>query len=369
MRSLLAAVAALFCMLLAAPAAAGPCEDLAKQIAAAPIGSIVRAPAAAAGCDVRVARGITLTGGPVRSLVVTGSNVTVDGLAVSFTPDALTVASTPAVRVTAAANVRLLNLTVTGGPPVAGVSPDVSVNDPRPGDTVLGYPTARGLWIERSTGVLVENCRISTFHRGIGLYLLTGVTIRGCEISDIRTSFISGSVLNDALVEGNRMRSPRPWKYGGSGDHGDFAHFWTDPRILAQPSRNIVLRRNWMDQGDGAPIMGIYLDDNGNGLGFVGAVIEGNTIISGHAQGILLENAKGAAVNDNLLLQSDGADWKSAPSLRLAQGSTVTARGNRMADTYGTLRTLGEGNDNEIVAGGVRPAAELATARWAARRR
>jgi hypothetical protein len=63
----------------------------------------------------------------------------------------------------------------------------------------------------------------------------------------------------------------------------------------------VTITRNLWDQGDGAAPLGIYLDDNALGVGFVDVVIEENTILNGDPQGMRLEYV-GGRVRGNVLL-------------------------------------------------------------------
>ena len=58
-------------------------------------------------------------------------------------------------------------------------------------------------------------------------------------------------------------------------------------------------------QGEGEALLGIYLDDNLNNLGFENVVIDNNLIYNGDSQGIRLENVNGASLINNTLLQSN----------------------------------------------------------------
>ncbi len=237
------------------------------------------------------------------------------------------------------------------------------------GAVVEGLPSGRPFYIERSSGVLLEDCRGSIGFKGLVLYLVGDVTVRGCDFGHVRTGTLSGSALSGpVLIEDNYLHDSNPVNYGGAGDHGDFLHLWTDARAQTAPTVGVTIRGNLLDRGDGFPIMGIYLDDNGAGIGFRKVLIEGNTILTGHGHGILLENTE-ASVRNNTLLQNGsyrGDNPKDAPAIHLKDGSVVQLSGNMAADPEGLFAKY---PGNLALPLGIRPAGELALARWMARRR
>jgi hypothetical protein len=167
------------------------------------------------------------------------------------------------------------------------------------------------------------------------------------------------------LIERNYLHDSNPVRLGGTGDHADFIHFWTQPTTTTAPTSNLVIRGNLMDQNNGAAIMGVYLDDNRNGIGFQEVTIEANVIITGNGQGIRLENAQGRVV-DNVLLQKGDAssDPRNAPTAVLRDASVISFAGNRLADPNGLLAAAGEAVDNALIKGGVQPLEALDLARW-----
>lgn len=278
-----------------------------------------------------------------RSLTLSGCNdVAWVGGTVVLTDNGKLANATNAVRVTGCADLTLQDVTARGA-------------------LLNGQPAGRGIYVERSQRVTLTGCKVSNGHKGVVLYLVRVVTVRDCDVGHVRTGTLSGSALmGPVVIEGNRLHDSNPVNYGGTGDHGDFLHLWTDPRVWAYPMRDVTIRGNILDQGSGFPIMGLYLDDNGNGLGFRDVLIEGNVILSGHGQGILLENVEGL-VRGNLQLQASGKDYRDAPSVRIV-GGKVDAYGNRTADVYGALKALGGAND--LIPGGVQPVEALELARW-----
>lgn len=202
----------------------------------------------------------------------------------------------------------------------------------------------------------MEGCDLGESHKGIVLNNSSALRLLRNDIHDTRTGQISGAGVSDVVIEANRLYNSRPWNFGGRGDHGDFIHLWTEPKYQSEPSTEIVIRDNLIDQADGFPILGIYLDDNGNGLGFKNVDISQNVILNGNGQGVRLERTQGAVMN-NWAVQTSGGPGD-APSIRLWDGCDVTMAGNVMADIYGAIKAAGAMAANTVEL----PAVDLAGA-------
>lgn len=311
--------------------------DLSAALKAAKPGDAITVPPGDYGSiTISKAKGLTLKGEGATLAGLTLSaceNITVDGLRVRLQPTEATVSSTSAVRVVKSRAITLKGLDVRCGLAIAGLPQDASPNISRApyGDAIVGLPIGRGLTLDGCDDVTVKGCDFGASHKGIVLNNSRTLRLIRNSVHDTRTGQISGAAVSDVLIEANRLSASRPWSYGAKGDHGDFIHLWTDPKYQAGPSESITIRANLLDQADGAPIMGIYLDDNGHGLGFVGARVMNNLIIGGHPQGIRLERTRGVV----------SGNCSTTSSLKLADGCEVQLIGNAMADVYGTLRAQG----------------------------
>jgi Ca2+-binding RTX toxin-like protein len=247
----------------------------------------------------------------VRSLFIyKSSGINFDNIDVNFTPTETTTTATSAVRITSSSDISFTNAEVTGGPAITGVLPTATDTDKT--GNVIGLPTGRAVNLEWSTDIRVQGNDISGFHKGVVLYQSSKVQIRDNEIQDVRTGTISGSQVHDLVVDGNTLSSSHPWNWG-AGDHADFIHLWTDTK-MSGPSTNITITNNHISQGDGVAILGIYLDDNGNNLGFKNVNISDNVILNGNAMGIRLENTFDSKITENVFLQTSGTS-KNAPGV------------------------------------------------------
>lgn len=338
--------------------------NLASAIKSAAPGDTISLPDGVYG-DLTLKKSVRLVGGKgalFRSVTVLASSVYLEGFSVACVPNLIAGSPTSGVRVVSVGGFHANGLTVSCGSALVGVAPDSDPNLPRPGDNVIGWPTGTGIELNWADGAIVENCDVSKAFAGIGFADAKGLRLTGNTIHDVRTSMIHGSALGDIEIVGNVLTKSNPWGYGGNADHADFIHAWTDPAKASGPVNHVVISDNLMDQGTGFPIMGPYLDDNNKGIGFTDVLLSGNVLLSGHAQGFLLENVKGD-VRDNVLLMVSGDPAHNAPSIRAIAGSVVTCERNIAHDIYKTLAAQPAANGNIIVPVGIQPALVQALAR------
>lgn len=257
----------------------------------------------------------------LRSLSITGSSsLSFQGIDVEFTPNMATVAWTPAVEITASSGISLISCEVSGGRAVNGVLPTATALDST--YNVQGMPTGRGISVQGSSNVLIEKVDISVFEKGVVLLDVSGVTLRGNEIYDTRTSPISGSNIANITIDGNYIHDVNPWRWNETpvGDHADFIHFWTDPSKQSSATTGVTIINNHLEQGQGTAILGVFLEDNTIGYGYAGVTISGNVLYNGNHQGFTLENVRGV-VDSNVLLQSAG-EMKIGPGIVLTGDSS-----------------------------------------------
>ena len=249
-------------------------------------------------------------------------NLTFDMIEVDFVPDENTVKREAAVQMKNVADVTFSNSVFEGGPAVNGVPYETTREEGLDSTgNVIGLPTGRAFNVYHSEGVTLENNDISLFAEGAHFVSTDGLNIIGNEIHNLRDTPLKGADLDNVLVDGNYFHNFTPWNLGGAGDHGDLIHFWTDERYQDGPSENFTVSNNYFSEGVGASLLGVYFDDDGNGLGYTNVVIENNVIQNGDSQGIRFENVDGAIIRDNTLVQSSG-DKNDAPGVVLTQHSS-----------------------------------------------
>ena len=323
---------------------------------------------------VSFASGVTITsadaGAPAsfHSLNIVGSKgLDFSGVNIDFTPTMTTYAFSSALRINTSSDISFTGGKIVGGPAINGVSPDAPVGTSDSTGNVLGLYTGRGVSIEKSSDVTIANSDISALMKGVVLTEVTGLKVSGNAIHDTRTGMVTGVDVSNAVIENNNIYSSNPHNFSGAGDHADFIHLWTELSRQTSASENIVIRGNMIEQGDGQAILGIYLDDNGNGLGFKNVDISQNVILNGNYQGMRLENVFDSSVTGNTLLQTSG-EAKTAPAILLRNGSqNLDIHGNIVAgvDLSGNGAVANQIGQNTIVQTGNPAAAGYYTADYA----
>ena len=228
-------------------------------------------------------------------------NLTVEGVSVVFTPNATTSTIAAGLNLTSCKKVKIVDCNLKSGP--------------MPTDGLL---TGRGISVTTSENITLTGNDISQFRRGIMTGNVNGLVINYNWIHDNRTSLLSGGGIDNALIEFNHLERSNPNNFGGDGDHGDFIHYWTSS-TQTKPSDNIVIRNNFIEQGGGTALLGIYIDNNTNPHGFTNVTVENNLLHNSNGQGIRLEDVVGGIVRNNSLLQTYG-DFRKAPRIRVEDG-------------------------------------------------
>jgi Ca2+-binding RTX toxin-like protein len=268
--------------------------------------------------DVTITSLSTTTPAEFHSLSVTGSQgINFVNINVDFQPTETTMNFSSAVKISGSTDISFVGGEIKGGPAVNGV-PQTATELDKTGN-VIGLPTGRGMTIENSKQITIEKVEIYDVHRGLVMSKSTDLVIKDNNIHDVRTSPIVGGGLSRVTIEGNHVHDATPFRWG-SVDHADFIHIWTDPGSQTGASTDIRIVNNVIEQGEGEAILGIYLDDNLNKLGFSNVTISNNLIMNGNGQGIRLENVFDSQITNNTLLQTSGT-FKDAPGIKITFGS------------------------------------------------
>ncbi|WP_210527929.1 right-handed parallel beta-helix repeat-containing protein [Rubellimicrobium arenae] len=172
-----------------------------------------------------------------------------------------------------------------------------------------GHATGIGLSVRGSTGITIETSEFSGFHRAVVVSRSGGVLVRGNDVHDIRSDGMDFAEVHDVTIEGNRLHDFRAAP--GVGDHRDMIQFWTSGTTSG--SRDVVIRDNLLDVGDGAPTQSIFMRNErvdrgqaGEEMFYRNILIENNTITNGHAHGILVGEAANLTIRNNSVLHADG---------------------------------------------------------------
>lgn len=276
------------------------------------------------------------------------SNVSFESLFFDFTPDAETLEWHSALRIENSADIFVRDSVFEGGVSVAGIPAD-SEAGMQGREGIMGEPIAYAMKFVDSDNVVIEDNDISIFKRGIVLGGGEGIVIRGNDIHDLRSSPLTGSIDGNLLVENNYFHDFHPWNFSAEGDHGDYVHIWTTPDHDA-PISDITIKNNVFVEGEGESLLGIYLDDNSNDMGFTNVNIDGNVIHLGDTQAMRLEDVNGGRISNNTLLQSSG-DQLDAPGIGLHDSENIVVTNNIMSrDIYGS--SMEDPTANKIAASG-----------------
>lgn len=260
--------------------------------------------------------------------VLDSSGITIDGVLIEFTPDAKTVSWSCAVNIQNSQDISFRKSRITGGPAVSGVAMEATGTD-RTGN-VIGIPTARGMCISGSQGVIVADNEVSKFHRGLVMNRISNVTLRNNDVHDMRTTAIVGSEVSDLLIEGNHLHDAHPWRWGETpaGDHADFLALWSNPRQTT-PNARVSIIGNRFEQTDGKDILGMWFQGK-EASPFTDAVIAKNVFLIANLQGIMLWNTQGARIERNIMRRV-GDNPKQSPGILLRSGTTgVTMSDNTL---------------------------------------
>ena len=281
-----------------------------------------------------------------RSISISGSqNLAFQNLSVHFTPTASTYAWDAALFVSGSSHIAFIHNEVDGGLSVNGVLATATQLDAT--QDVIGLPAARAATVSHSSSVQFIDNEINTFDRGLVLQMSTGLTITGNDIHNLRRTPIDGAGVSQTVIAGNYLHDLHPWHWG-YGDHGDFIHIWTDPAMQTGASAGLVIKDNYLAQGAGTAVLGIYLDDNSNGLGFSGAQITGNVVYNGNGQGMRLENLMNSKVDGNVLLQSSG-ELKVGPTIMARDGTSMLSMTHNIVSGLDLVGLTGDSRGNVLV--------------------
>lgn len=248
------------------------------------------------------------------------SHLSFDGISIEFTPDMDTLETHSAFRAASSSDITVKNSSLIGGVAVGGVDPSVDPGE-QGNQGINGFPVGRGFNFHQTDGVTLENNEITSFTTGALFSGVDGITMVGNDIHHTRKTPVNGSDVSNVVITDNSFSDVTPWKFGGLGDHGDFIHFWTST-TQTEPSENFLFANNFFNQGDGVAILGIYLDDNNNDMGFRNVTITENVMHNGNAQGLRLEDVIGAQITNNTFIQSPGDDPRDAPAFFLSDGTS-----------------------------------------------
>jgi Ca2+-binding RTX toxin-like protein len=277
------------------------------------------------------------------------SHIDLDGITVNYTATAATTTYTSAVEFNASSYITLTHSTITGGDAITGAAQSATSTD----DTgnVIGLPTGRGITVGVSNHVTINDVDVAHVYKGIVIATSDYVTVSNSEVHDTRTTPIVAGGGNHITIDSNHLYDVNPWHFGPTGDHADYLALWTNAGQTS-PSTDIKVTNNLMEQGQGQAVLGMWLQ--GGDAGYTNIQISGNAILAGNFQGIVLSETTGGVIDHNVLLQTSGTNFESAPSILLAVGSEqISVHDNFTSAVNDTSKSAGvlanTFTDNHIV--------------------
>lgn len=194
------------------------------------------------------------------------------------------------------------------------------------------------------TAVLVQDSDTIRLRRLIAAGYRNGLTLmnsRKVVLSEnalygLSNDGIRGAGVEDVLIERNLMGNFTP----DPGNHADGIQFWSRNQQAA--SQDITIRHNLVIRGRGQPIQGIFIRDSAK-LPFHRLTIEGNAVIGGNFQGILVDGADGVSIRQNVVLPLDQQlSW-----VQIKAATNAVASDNRAGKFL--LHGESKGMDNTVI--------------------
>lgn len=203
-------------------------------------------------------------------------------------------------------------------------------------DASRSYPVGFGLDVSQSVGVVLEECVIRRFLRGLLVQDSDDITLSGNDLYGIRMEAMALAAVQGVIIEQNRIhdfiRPPQEARIS------EMIHFWTNG--TTRPSTDIVIRGNRLDICAGLHSRSIVLRNDIVEAGFAeeemfyrAVRIEENLIVNGHASGIRVGETTGLVISNNTVMRADGANgFVDVPRIQVAPASTgVEIRQNACA--------------------------------------
>ena len=194
-----------------------------------------------------------------------------------------------------------------------------------------GFGTAYGFSIMNSSDVVLQDSEIRGFYRGLVVSDSKGITVQGNDVHDIRMDGMNFAQVESVLIADNHIHDFR--RSLDSKDHADMIQFWTNRTTT--PSRDIVIRDNVLNSGQGAYTQSIFMRNDlvdrglaGREMFYDGVTIVDNVIINAHLHGITVGETDGLRIQNNTVVRnarSEGEQENVAlwmPQIRVAKSST-----------------------------------------------
>ena len=153
---------------------------------------------------------------------------------------------------------------------------------------------APGVLVRESSQVSILNSDISNHGTGVGQIDSDHLLIQGNNFHNLSVDGIDGGGSSYVTIDGNKFSDFHP----GAGAHPDAIQFWTT--FTTTPTHDLVITNNVVTRGDGAPVQGIFLN-NENSITYENVTIKDNVIIGGAYNGIYVQQGNHVTVAHNLV--------------------------------------------------------------------
>tara|TARA_R110002094_G_scaffold5968_5_gene14960 strand:- start:272 stop:1534 length:1263 start_codon:yes stop_codon:yes gene_type:complete len=176
-----------------------------------------------------------------------------------------------------------------------------------------GFGTGFGLSVIGSSWVTLEGSEIYDFHRGMIFSQSNDISIRSNDVHSIRSDGMNFAEVKRILIENNYIHDFA--RSLVSKDHADMIQFWTNG--TDSPSRDIVIRNNVLNSGQGGFTQSIFMRNDMVDRGLAGPemfyrnlTIEENVIINAHLHGITIGETDGLVITNNSVLRNSKSEGK-----------------------------------------------------------
>ncbi|MEL6679056.1 MAG: LamG-like jellyroll fold domain-containing protein [Pseudomonadota bacterium] len=274
-------------------------------------------------------------------LVYDMQNVTFDGMLFDYTAEAGAPAEHQAFRVLGGSGITVRNSTFDG-------DTGVGMADAR----LDGHGVGHGFWSKGSDDLTFENNELFNFFRATSIQEADGVRVTGNDVHSMGVDGLTFAAVENVLIENNHIHDfDIPEDNVG---HLDQIQFWTTK--TDSPSRNVTIRDNVLDSGDGHYTQSIFILNEevsrsgaGREMYYENFLIEDNVIYNAHHHGITVGEIDGLTIRNNTVLENeDGGDNGdvNTPRINVAERSTdVTIVNNIVPDDIVTQPGWTVGNN------------------------
>lgn len=173
-----------------------------------------------------------------------------------------------------------------------------------------GFATGIGLSVDRSESVDISRNTFRQWHRGAVFHTSNDLTVRGNDVSEMRSDGMNFAQVERVLIERNHFHDFMG-QVGGT-DHPDMIQFWTNK--TRAPSVGITIRDNILDRGAGTWTQSIFIRNEevdrkraGHEMFYRDMVITGNVIRNSHLHGITVGETAGLTIANNTLMQAEAS--------------------------------------------------------------